>query len=260
MNREYVAVLLEKKIVGKGNALLTFSGKEIAGKAEPGQFVNISCRYFLKRPFGVFAVDTKNNTFTIGVRETGKGTKDILSSRIGDTFLVLGPLGNGFDFANVQKIIAVGGGTGIFPLMFALEKANSLGIPTIAVNGFRGKEDAFLLDDCESLAGKACFTSDAGDFGIHGNVLHALDTLTKEDMSGAAVFAVGPEIMMKKVSEWAAERGLSCQVSLERRMACGIGICLVCVCKVKAEENGIPFTHVRCCKEGPVMNASEVIW
>jgi dihydroorotate dehydrogenase electron transfer subunit len=125
---------------------------------------------------------------------------------------------------------------------------------------FRGKEDAFLLDDCESLAGKACFTSDAGDFGIHGNVLSALDTLSSEDTSGAAVFAVGPEIMMRKVSEWAAERGLSCQVSLERRMACGIGICLVCVCKVKAEEKGIPFHHIRCCKEGPVMNASEVIW
>jgi dihydroorotate dehydrogenase electron transfer subunit len=260
MNREYVAVLLEKKIVGKGNALLTFSGKEIAARAEPGQFANISCRYFLKRPFGIYSVDTVNNTFTIGVRETGKGTKDILASRIGDTFLVLGPLGHGFDFDGISKIIVVGGGTGVFPLMFALEKAKARGIPTIAVNGFRGKEDAFLLDDCESLAGKACFTSDAGDFGIHGNVLSALDTLSSEDTSGAAVFAVGPEIMMRKVSEWAAERGLSCQVSLERRMACGIGICLVCVCKVKAEEKGIPFHHIRCCKEGPVMNASEVIW
>lgn len=260
MNREYVAVLLEKKIVGKGNALLTFSGKEIAARAEPGQFANISCRYFLKRPFGIYSVDTVNNTFTIGVRETGKGTKDILASRIGDTFLVLGPLGHGFDFDGISKIIAVGGGTGVFPLMFALEKAKARGIPTIVVNGFRGKEDAFLLDDCESLAGKACFTSDAGDFGIHGNVLSALDTLSSEDTSGAAVFAVGPEIMMRKVSEWAAERGLSCQVSLERRMACGIGICLVCVCKVKAEEKGIPFHHIRCCKEGPVMNASEVIW
>jgi dihydroorotate dehydrogenase electron transfer subunit len=260
MNREYVAVLLEKKIVGKGNALLTFSGKEIAANAEPGQFVNISCRYFLKRPFGIFSVDTRKNTFTIGVRETGKGTKDILSSRIGDTFLVLGPLGHGFDFTDVRKIIAVGGGTGVFPLMFALEKAKALGIPTIAVNGFRGKEDAFLLDSCEFLAGKACFTSDAGDFGIHGNVLNALELLTADETDGACVFAVGPEIMMRKVSEWAADQGLSCQVSLERRMACGIGICLVCVCKVKAVEKGIPFTHVRCCKEGPVMNASEVIW
>lgn len=260
MNREYVTVLLEKKIVGKGNALLTFSGKEIASRAEPGQFVNLSCRYFLKRPFGVFSVDTKNNTFTIGIRETGKGTKDILTSRIGETFTVLGPLGHGFDFAGVKKLITVGGGTGVFPLMFALEKAKTLGIPSIAVNGFRSREDAFLLDPCEELAGKSVFTSDAGDFGIHGNVLAALHTLTSDDTAAAAVFAVGPEIMMKSVSEWAAEKNLSCQVSLERRMACGIGICLVCVCKVRAEEKGLPFTHVRCCKEGPVMNASEVIW
>lgn len=257
---EYEAALIGKEILGKGNALLTFSCEEIARKAQPGQFVNISCRYFLKRPLGICTVDTAAGTFSVGVREVGAGTKDILSSRIGDVFYVLGPLGHGFSFEGVRKIIAVGGGTGIYPLYFSLEKAAELGIPAVCVNGFRSREDSFFLNECEKIAEKTLFSTDSGDFGIKGNVLDSLALLAPDELEGAAVFTVGPEIMMKKVSEWAALNGLSCQVSLEKKMACGIGICLVCVCKVKTSEEGVPFHHVRCCKEGPVMNASEVIW
>ena len=260
MEREYEAELVDKKILGKGNALLTFSCETIAQKAQPGQFVNISCRYFLKRPLGICSVDPEAGTFSIGVREAGAGTRDILASKTGDVFSVLGPLGTGFSFDGIKKIIAVGGGTGIYPLYFALQKARSAGIPAICVNGFRSRSDAFFINECDELAGKALFSTDAGDLGTKGNVLDSLALLSGEELAGSAVFAVGPEIMMKKVSEWAAQNGLSCQVSLEKRMACGIGICLVCVCKVKAAEEGVPFHHVRCCKEGPVMNASEVVW
>lgn len=260
MEIEYEVVLIDKKYLGKGNALLTFSCGEIADKARPGQFVNVSCRYFLKRPFGICTVDKEANTFSIGVREVGAGTRDILASKAGDVFSLLGPLGHGFDFDGISKLITVGGGTGIYPLYFALEEARRLGIPSICVNGFRSREDAFMLDECSALAGKSLFSSDSGDFGVKGNVLDALARLSLEDLENASVFAVGPEIMMRKVSEWALETGLSCQVSMEKRMACGIGICLVCVCKIKAKEEGIPFHHVRCCKEGPVFNASEVVW
>lgn len=260
MEIEFEAVLVDKKILGKGNALLTFSCEGIARKAQPGQFVNVSCSYFLKRPFGVCIVDLEAGTFSIGVREVGVGTKDILQSKAGDTFFVLGPLGHGFSFEGVTKIIAVGGGTGIYPLYFVLSKAREIGIPTICVNGFRSREDAFFLEECKDIAGDILISTDAGDYGVKGNVIDALAQLSKTQMEGAAVFVVGPEIMMRKVSEWSAQNGLSCQVSLERRMACGIGICLVCICKVKASEEGVPFHHVRCCREGPVMNASEVVW
>ena len=74
-----------------------------------------------------------------------------------------------------------------------------------------------------------------------------------------AVCCVGPVPMMKAVGKWAQEKGLKCFISMEQRMACGIGICLVCVCKLKAEEEGIPFNHVRCCKDGPVFEFGEVI-
>lgn len=260
MEMEYEAAMVGKKMIGKGNALLTFSCEEIARKALPGQFVNISCRNFLKRPLGICTVDIMAGTFSVGVREAGAGTKDILSSRIGDVFSILGPLGHGFSFEGVRKIIAVGGGTGIYPLFFSLEKARELGIPAVCVNGFRSREDAFFLEECEKIAAKSLFSTDSGDFGVKGNVLDSLALLSPDELEDAAVFAVGPEIMMKKVSEWAAVHGFSCQVSLEKRMACGIGICLVCICKVKASEEGVPFHHVRCCKEGPVLNASEVVW
>lgn len=260
MDIEFEAELVDKKILGTGNALLTFACQTIAQTARPGQFVNISCRYFLRRPLGICSVDTDAGTFSVGVRQVGAGTRDILTAKAGDVFSVLGPLGTGFSFEGVKKIIAVGGGTGIFPLYFALKAARSAVIPAICINGFRSREDAFFLDECEALAEKAVFSTDAGDFGIKGNVLDALALLSGEEIRGSAVFAVGPEIMMRKVSEWALKNGLSCQVSLEKRMACGIGICLVCVCKVKAKEEGVPFHHVRCCKEGPVMDASEVVW
>lgn len=260
MKQEYEVVLTDKKYVSKGNALLTFACEDIARDAQPGQFVNISCRYFLKRPFGICSVDKEAQTFSIGVREVGAGTKDILNARIGDVFSVLGPLGHGFAFEGVRKIIAVGGGTGIYPLYFALQKARQLGIPSICVNGFRSREDAFFLEECESLAAKSLFSTDIGDFATKGNVLDSLSLLSSEETEGSDIFVVGPEIMMKKVSQWAEQKKLSCQVSMEKRMACGIGICLVCVCKVKATGEGTPFHHVRCCKEGPVMNASEVVW
>lgn len=260
MQMEYVAELVSRTNLCAGNDLLTFACKEIADQATPGQFVNVSCNQFLKRPFGVCTTDRKAKTFTIGVREIGAGSNDIRSAPIGTAFSILGPLGRGFSFEGVQKIITVGGGTGIYPLLFVLEKAKLLGIPTICINGFRSKQDSFLWSECEQLSKLALFSSDAGDFGLKGTVMDSLALLTENDWQNAAVFTVGPEIMMKKVSNWAEERHLSCQLSMEKRMACGIGICLVCTCKVKAEGEGSPFHHVRCCKEGPVMNASEVVW
>lgn len=260
MLKEYEAALVEKKLLGTGNVLLTFACEDIAKMAEPGQFVNVSCSLFLKRPFGICMVDPIGNTFSIGVKEVGAGTQDILTASVGDVFSILGPLGHGFSFDGVKKIIAVGGGTGIYPLYFALDKAKRRGIPAICVNGFRSWQDAFFLSECEELSEKTIFASDAGDLGVKGTVMDALELLQPEDLTDATVFVVGPEIMMKKVSAWAHGHQLPCQVSLEKRMACGFGICLVCVCKIKSDAENMPFHHVRCCKEGPVFQASEVIW
>lgn len=258
MEKEYSLPLKDIRPVGKDNYLLTFQCPEIASRANPGQFVNISCGLFLKRPFGICSADPKNGEFSIGVRVIGDGTRRISQSRVGDVFEILGPLGHGFNFEGIQRLLVVGGGTGVFPLHFALSRAAELGIPTICVNGYRSASETVMLDECRIASDCFCVSTDAGDLGTKGTVIDVLSSMELDP--GLAVFTVGPEIMMKKVSEWAVGRDFACQVSMEKRMACGVGACLVCVCKMKAADQPDGFTHVRCCKEGPVMNASEVVW
>ncbi|MBR3058747.1 MAG: dihydroorotate dehydrogenase electron transfer subunit [Clostridiales bacterium] len=260
MKSEYKAKLINIRSLGETCSILTFLCPEIAGEGKPGQFVNLSCPHFLKRPFGIMCTDKDAGTFCIGVRKVGKGTEEILASKEGDEFTCLGPLGNGFDFTDVKKLLLVGGGTGIFPIYFAADYAQKHGIPTVIANGYRCKCDAFLYDEFSKETSDFYVTTDAGDLGIKGNVMNCLEDLDSSLIEGATVMVVGPGIMMKKVSEWAKAKGLSCFVSLEQRMACGIGACLVCVCKIKAEEEGKEFVHKRCCKDGPVFRAEEVIW
>jgi len=258
METEYTLPLQGIRQVGRDNYLLTFLCPEISSRAVPGQFVNISCGYFLKRPFGICSTNPSTGEFSIGVRVIGDGTRAISLSRVGDTFEILGPLGHGFSFDGVKRLLVVGGGTGVFPLHFALERAASLGIQTTCVNGYRSASETVLLDECRSASDCFCVSTDAGDLGTKGTVIDVLSSM--EHDPEITVFAVGPEIMMKKVSQWAASCNYPCQVSMEKRMACGIGACLVCVCKTRSADKKEGFTHVRCCKEGPVMNASEVVW
>ena len=260
MKKEYKIILLEKKKMAADNWFLTFSCPEIAREAVPGQFVNLSCSQLLKRPFGIADVDAEKGTFSIGIKSAGLGTKEIISLPEGTEFSVLGPLGNGFSFDGVKKLIAVGGGTGIYPLHFALKVGKEKNIPTLCINGFRSGKDVFLEEECKKFSEKTVFTTDEGDFGIKGTVLTGLEALSQKDRKDATVFCVGPEIMMKHVAKWAEEKELPCHISMEKRMACGIGVCLVCACKVKAKEENQPFHHIRCCKEGPVMDAREVVW
>jgi len=260
MKAEYSIKLIRKEVLGETCSVLTFACPEIAAESHPGQFVNLSCEHFLKRPFGIMSVDREKQTFCIGVRKVGKGTAEILNAQEGDIFTCLGPLGNGFSFDNVKKLLLVGGGTGIFPIYFAAQYARENRIPCMVVNGYRCKNDSFLYDSFSQICEDFHVTTDAGDLGIQGNVMAYLEQLEDHKIEGATCMVVGPGIMMKKVSEWALSKGLSCFVSLEQRMACGIGACLVCVCKIKAEQEGKEFVHKRCCKDGPVFKAEEVIF
>jgi len=260
MRSEYSIQLVNMRKLGDSCSILTFSCPEIAAEGKPGQFVNLSCSRFLKRPFGIMSTDKDNGTFSIGVRKVGKGTADILSSKEGDMFTVLGPLGNGFSFDGVKKLLLIGGGTGIFPIYHAAEYARESGIPVTVVNGYRCKNDAFLYEEFDNVSDHLFVSTDAGDLGIKGNVMACLEDLDDSLLSDATCFVVGPGIMMQKVSEWAEQKGITCYVSLEQRMACGIGACLVCVCKIKTEKEGKEFTHKRCCKDGPVFLSKEVIW
>lgn len=253
MNKDYFCEVISKSMLNEDTALIEFLCPEIASSAVPGQFVNVTCSNFLRRPFGVASVNKDNGTFKVGIKIIGEGTEELASLQEGEGTWILGPLGNGFELNN-DKYILVGGGTGVFPVNFLYEKLSSEGRTVKVVQGFRDKSQIIMNDPSYIL------TTDAGDAGLKGNCCDGLNTLSEDDIKGATVLCVGPMPMMRAVSAWASDKGLNCYVSLEQRMACGIGICLVCVCKIKAEEEGIPFDHKRCCKDGPVFDSKEVIW
>ena len=253
MNKDYFCEVISKSMLNEDTALIEFLCPEIASSAIPGQFVNVTCSNFLRRPFGVASVNKDKGTFKVGIKIIGEGTEELASLQEGEGTWILGPLGNGFEL-NDDKYILVGGGTGVFPVNFLYEKLSSEGRTVKVVQGFRDQSQIIMNDPSYIL------TTDAGDAGLKGNCCDGLNTLSEDDIKGATVLCVGPMPMMRAVSAWASDKGLNCYVSLEQRMACGIGICLVCVCKIKAEEEGIPFDHKRCCKDGPVFDSKEVIW
>jgi dihydroorotate dehydrogenase electron transfer subunit len=205
-------------------------------------------------------VNDKEGTFDIGIRKVGEGTKEILSVEPGAIFDCLGPLGNAFPLEDAKKLIFVGGGTGVFPLRFALQKAESMQIPVININGYKCSDDVCYthLPTGEKIENIIC--SDTGDIGIKGTVISGLSSLSPEMIEGARVITVGPEVMMRAVSQWASDHNLECFVSLEKRMACGLGLCLVCTCKISSSTGHAGIEHKRCCVDGPTFRASEVIW
>ncbi|MBR1797240.1 MAG: dihydroorotate dehydrogenase electron transfer subunit [Clostridiales bacterium] len=254
MSKDYFCEVVSKTMLNEDTAYIEFLCPEIAAEAVPGQFVNVTCFNFLRRPFGVASVDRDAGTFKVGIKIIGEGTEELASMEEGDGTWILGPLGNGFDIESSDKYILVGGGTGVFPINYLYEELSSQGKAVKVVQGFRDASQ-IILNKPEYV-----LTTDAGDAGIKGNCCDGLNSLSPSDVEGTTVLCVGPMPMMRAVSSWASSKSLDCYVSLEQRMACGIGICLVCVCKIKAEEQGQEFEHKRCCKDGPVFDSKEVIW
>ena len=226
--KEYRIKLVSKEFLNSDTCYLGFDCPEIASSCIPGQFVNISAgTMFLKRPFGIASVDREKGTFHIGVKVVGKGTEQIKSFEVGTEVDCLGPLGNGFDFEGFENVILTGGGTGVFPINFAYETLTAMGKNVTVCEGFRDARQVILNKDGYIL------TTDAGDMGIKGTVIAGLDTLDIADPAKTLVCCVGPIPMMKAVAGWAENKGMMCLVSMEQRMACGAGICLCCIVKVK---------------------------
>ena len=254
IRKEYKIKLISKEFLNGDTCYLGFECPEIAGIAVPGQFVNISAgTVFLKRPFGIASVDKENGTFNIGVKVVGKGTEQIAAFTEGMEVDCLGPLGNGFDFGGFDNIILTGGGTGVFPINFAYEELTRQGKNVTVCEGFRDARQVILNKDGYIL------TTDAGDTGIKGTVIAGLDTIDIKNPASTLVCCVGPIPMMKAVGKWAEDKGMKCLVSMEQRMACGAGICLCCIVKVK-DDGPDGYKNVRCCKEGPVFDSTEVVW
>ena len=263
---DFITEVLDNQPLGTNQRLITFKCPAIAEKAQPGQFVALSCSRFLRRPLGVARVDRQQGTVSVGGRAKGEGMADILALKTGDKVKVLGPLGHGFDLTNLDGAIVVGGGTGVYPMLFLLDELKHRGVTTGAAFGFRSQAMSVLVDEFKDVADHCVIASEAGDLDVPGDVMVALEEVGKHfsDKNNVAVLTCGPKPMMEKVADYAKSRGYSCQVSLEERMACGVGLCLVCVCQIKDKDktsaNPDGWHYERCCKEGPVFRAEEIIW
>lgn len=222
-----------------------------------GQFLHIKCgdAQLLRRPISVARTqwDEPEDTAALIFEVRGEGTRWLSQRRVGDKLDVLGPLGNGFNVADGSRYLLVGGGIGVPPLM---EYGESPKWSKVAVLGFRTKDKAFpaIVSRFEEHCEQTYLCTDDGTLGRHGFVDAQMRDILAKDNSFTAVLACGPRLMLKNVAKVAAEFGVPCQVSMEERMACGVGACLGCAIQMKDGT----MKHV--CKDGPVFHAEEVDW
>ena len=225
---------------------------EMAKAAVPGQLIagypNASAR-LLPRPISICETDPEKELLRIVYRVAGEGTKELSSCRAGDTLSIMGPLGNGFPLKD-KKALLIGGGIGIPPM---LELAKALSCEKTAVLGYRDSQ-TFLAEEIGKYAGLAVATED-GSVGTKGTVL---DAIKAQGLKVDIIYACGPTPMLRALKEYAAKEGIECWISLEERMACGVGACLGCVCHSKDVDEHSNVRNKRVCKDGPVFLADEV--
>lgn len=208
----------------------------------------------LRRPISICEISSEEGALKIVFEIRGEGTAWLAEQNVGDCLDILAPLGNGFPVpCENAEILLVGGGIGVPPLLQVCSYKN---IKANAVLGFRNRQSIILKEEFEACCNNVFITTDDGSYGHCGYVTDKMPELLRLKKY-SAIFTCGPTIMMKGVAKIAEEFGVECYASLEERMGCGIGACLVCACKVKKDSTE-QILHV--CKNGPVFNAKEVVW
>lgn len=248
--REVTATVLENKRIADEIYSLTFAtDDEIA--VRPGQFCMIGLNGFpLRRPIAVCKAEGER--ITVCYRLKGDGTRALARDyKAGEKLSVLLPLGNGFYVKDSEKKVAVvGGGVGIFPLIAAI-RAYSKTKQVYSYMGFRNR--AALCMEYDLMRGeKLVVATDDGSVGFHGTAVQAF-MRDYDEVKPDVVLACGPTPMLRALKAAMEGRGVPTYVSLEERMGCGIGACLVCVCE---KTDG---AHARVCKDGPVFEISDVV-
>lgn len=253
------APILENKEIGENIFDMTLHAPEIARVSQPGQFVEVYTgrgEHLLPRPISICEADTDTGVLRLVYQAVGQGTRIMGGWTKGAIVKILGPLGNGFMPTNHSHVGIVGGGIGTPPLL-ELSKRIRLQNPAIRISvylGFRRKDLVILTEEFEKWGVEVLVSTDDGSQGFHG---HTVGLLTHVKAQPDIFYACGPKIMLRSLAEYAKANAIPCQVSLEERMACGLGACVGCVAKIRTPEG---FTYQKVCKDGPVFNAGEVIW
>lgn len=253
--------LLKKEELKSGIFKFSVQADEITQTAKPGNFIEIRVNNdiepFLRRPISIYNIKKEEGILEFIFQVKGKGTKILSERREGELIDIVGPLGYGtFKYSSFQNLAIIGGGIGVFPLY---ELAKCAHVENKNVNtymGFRNKDLVVLEDEFGKVSNNLTITTDDGSYAQKG---FAIDFLKKDIEDGKidSIYACGPLPMLKAVRELAIEKNIPCQISLEEKMACGLGVCLGCAVKTaKSPKESPEYWHV--CKAGPVFQAKDV--
>lgn len=245
----------ENSRLHKNYCLLKLTSDEALPDMQPGQFVEVrvdnSPTTFLRRPISINYVDKATNELWLLIQLVGDGTRRMAEYRPGDTVNIMLPLGNGFTIPSQkeQKLLLIGGGVGTAPMLYLGAILKNAGFNPTFLLGARSKDDVLQLEQFKKF-GTVYITTEDGSLGEKGYVTnHTILQETHFDQ----IYTCGPKPMMVAVAKYATSASVSCEVSLENTMACGIGACLCCVEKT---VDG----HICVCTEGPVFNIDKLTW
>lgn len=249
------ARVITQEAIGNGIYSMWLQTTDIGKAARPGQFISVYNKdrsRMLPRPISICETEPEG-AVRIVYRVAGKGTEEFSRLGSGDTLEILGPLGNGFPLermAEGKKAFLIGGGIGIPPMV---ELAKRLPGEKQIVVGYRDAR-LFLKEDLEKN-GSVYVATENGSYGTAGNVL---DCIRENNLETDVIYACGPTPMLRALKAYAQEKGIECWLSLEEKMACGIGACLACVCQSKEVDDHSRVHNKRVCKEGPVFLSTEI--
>ena len=253
--KKVLAKVIEQKKLSEGIYDLWLE-TEIAKDAVCGQFVGVYPKdksHILPRPISICEVNKNKNQLRLVYRVQGEGTKEFSTLKEGDAIQILGILGNGFPIfeGKGKRVILMGGGIGVPPI---LQLAKEIEAESSVVLGYRNQE-LFLKEEFETY-GKVYVATEDGSVGTKGNVM---DAVRENNLSADVIYACGPLPMLKAIKEFAEKEGIPAYISLEERMACGVGACLGCVCKTTKIDHHSHVNNARICTEGPVYLAEDIM-
>lgn len=289
MMKKLIAKIAENKMVAQGFYRMRIESAYLAKNARPGQFVEIKCsdgnEPLLRRPLGVHRI--RENGIELLYEVVGKGTQLLSKKKSGDTVDIIGPLGNGFDLSRtthdaLRTTIIVAGGIGVAPLVALAEELVHSPQSTVhgkkvhVLIGARTKSHILCEAEFKKMGCRVVIATEDGSKGFKGLATDLLRTA--HDALRTTIYACGPAAMLKTVAKIAGVKRIPCQVSIEERMACGIGVCLGCPVKIKpisvpdgaysmrylpsgtGMAASTKYEYKMVCKDGPVFNAEEIAW
>ena len=266
MKRDEWAVLVERRVLSADAYLLFFEAPTLPSTSLPGQFTMVRTPgegLLLRRPYSICSVEPETHRFSLLVKVVGQGTGALVELPLGSGVHCLGPLGTSFERPSAgARAVVVAGGVGIAPFLYFCESLAQNGMMARVLLGGRQARDLYLKDEFVELGMEVVCSTEDGSDGHRGVVTDLLmDAL--EGPRPVQLYSCGPSGMLRRVAEMAADRNVPHQVSIERRMGCGMGCCLGCVVfvsdAIKQDGNG-EGNYRRACTEGPVFDADRIHW